>query len=86
MPDIIFVALCGLNVDRSQRDMKSFLQSSGFAKLQKSLDTKVFLVDGNAYFSRPGPRLVDVTEVMAHAIHPSLFQLSQNHPVAIQVR
>ena len=79
-------ALCGLNVDRSQRDVKSFLWSSGFVKLQKSHDTKIFLVDGNPYFSRQGTRLIDPSEIMAHAIHPSLFQLPHNLVAAIQVK
>ena len=86
MSDTIAVALCGLNVDRPQRDVKSFLQSPGFAKLQKSHDTKIFLGDGNAYFSRQGTRLIDPSEIMTNAIHPSLLQLPHNLVAAIQVK
>ena len=86
MPDILFVALCEFNVEGSKRDEKSVLQSSGFAKLYKSFDIKVFIVEGISYFSRPGPRLVDSLEIMAHAMHPSLFSLPHNLPAAVQVK
>ena len=46
--------------------------------------TKVFLVDGNAYFSRPGPRLVDGLEIMAHTLHPEIHSLPEGLPSAIQ--
>ena len=45
----------------------------GFEKLYKSFDTKIFIVEGIAYFSRAGPRHVDSLEIMAHTMHPSLF-------------
>ena len=32
----------------------------------------VYLTDGNAYFSSPGPRLIDGLEILAHALHPSV--------------
>jgi iron complex transport system substrate-binding protein len=43
--------------------------------LQSRFGTEVYLVDGNAYFSRPGPRLVDALEIMANALHPDLHPL-----------
>jgi iron complex transport system substrate-binding protein len=33
----------------------------------------VYVADGNAYFSRPGPRVVDTLEILAEVIHPELF-------------
>jgi iron complex transport system substrate-binding protein len=35
---------------------------------------KVFLIDGNSYFNRPGPRLVDSLEILAELQHPELFE------------
>jgi len=34
---------------------------------------RVYVVDGSAYFSRPGPRILDSLEILAEIIHPSLF-------------
>ena len=84
-PDIIFIALCGFNVERSMQDASIFLNSAGFTRLKAKNNTKVFLVDGNAYFSRPGPRLVDALEIMAHSLHPAIHYLPEALPSAIQL-
>jgi iron complex transport system substrate-binding protein len=36
---------------------------------------RLYITDGSAYFSRPGPRLVDSLEILAHALHPELHPL-----------
>ena len=84
-PDIIFIALCGFNVERSMQDVEDFFGSQEFSVLRDQVGSKVFLVDGNAYFSRPGPRLVDALEIMANAIHPLIHKLPSNLPVAIKL-
>ena len=83
-PDIIFVALCGFNVTRSMQDVKQFLATDTFAQLRHQAGTRVYLVDGNAYFSRPGPRLVDALEIMANALHPNIHPLPKGLPAAIK--
>ena len=35
-------------------------------------DHHVFLADGNAYFNRPGPRLVESAEILAEVLHPEV--------------
>ena len=84
-PDIIFIALCGFNVERSMQDVENFFSSQDFSVLRDQVGSKIFLVDGNAYFSRPGPRLVDALEIMANAIHPLIHKLPSNLPVAIKL-
>ena len=84
-PDIIFIALCGFNVERSMQDVEDFFSSQEFSVLRNQVSSKIFLVDGNAYFSRPGPRLVDALEIMANAIHPLIHKLPSNLPVAIKL-
>ena len=84
-PDYIFIALCGFNVQRSMQDVEAFIACDGFIELQAVANTKVFLVDGNAYFSRPGPRLVDALEIMANALHPCIHSLPAGLPAAIKI-
>ena len=84
-PDYIFIALCGFNVQRSMQDVEAFIACDGFIELQAAANTKVFLVDGNAYFSRPGPRLVDALEIMANALNPSIHSLPAGLPAAIKI-
>lgn len=83
-PDIIFVALCGFDLARSQQDVQVFLNSLEFAELQRRAGTQVYLVDGNAYFSRPGPRLVDALEIMANTLHPDLHPLPEGMDAAFR--
>ena len=84
-PDIIFIALCGFNVERSMQDVEDFFSSQEFSVLRDQVGSKIFLVDGNAYFSRPGPRLVDALEIMANALHPLAHKLPSNLPQAIKL-
>lgn len=84
-PDIIFIALCGFNVERSMQDVEDFFSSQEFSVLRNQVGSKIFLVDGNAYFSRPGPRLVDALEIMANALHPLAHKLPSNLPEAIKL-
>ena len=74
-PDVIFIACCGFNVERTLVDLP----------LLKVKADRVFVTDGNAYFSRPGPRLVDSLEILAHALHPTIHPLPPGLPAAIQV-
>jgi iron complex transport system substrate-binding protein len=84
-PDIIFIALCGFNVERSMQDVENFFSSQEFSVLLDQVGSKIFLVDGNAYFSRPGPRLLDALEIMANALHPLAHKLPSNLPEAIKL-
>jgi len=42
-------------------------------------------VDGNAYFSRPGPRLVESLEILAYALHPHIHPLPPGLPAACKL-
>jgi iron complex transport system substrate-binding protein len=83
-PDIIFIALCGFNIERSLQDVEAFLKEDGFVELHRRTGTQVYLVDGNAYFSRPGPRLVDALEIMANALHPDIHPLPEGMDTAFK--
>jgi iron complex transport system substrate-binding protein len=83
-PDIIFIALCGFNIERSLQDVEAFLKEDGFVELYRRTGTQVYLVDGNAYFSRPGPRLVDALEIMANALHPDIHPLREGMDAAFK--
>jgi iron complex transport system substrate-binding protein len=83
-PDIIFIALCGFNIERSLQDVEAFLKEDGFVELHRRTGAQVYLVDGNAYFSRPGPRLVDALEIMANALHPDIHLLPEGMDAAFK--
>lgn len=82
-PDVIFIALCGFDLARSLEDVDRLDRSAGWKRLSAVMAGRVFVTDGNAYFSRPGPRLVDSLEILAHALHPSIHPLPQRLPGAV---
>ena len=60
-PERVVIALCGFDVARARREAASVTDPDGRALVQ---DGAAF-IDGNAYTSRPGPRLADAAEVLA---------------------
>ncbi len=81
-PDVIVIALCGFDIDCSIPDAEAFLASPEWREWPAGSLPRVLLLDGNAYFSRPGPRLVDSMEILAHALHPELHALPPGLPEA----
>jgi len=69
-PEVIVVMACGFSLDRSLQEMPLLTRRPGWADLPAVRTGDVFVVDGSAYFSRPGPRLVDSVEIMAGLLHP----------------
>lgn len=71
-PEILIVAPCGFGTEAAVQQAKQLLQQPGWSDLPAVLNDRVFAVDAKAYFSRPGPRVVDGVELLAHLIHPEL--------------
>ncbi len=84
-PEVLVIACCGFPLERTRRDLPILASYPGFADLACVRHGRVYLVDGNAYFSRPGPRLVDSLEILAHALHPDLHPLPPGQMPARQL-
>ncbi len=84
-PEVVFVACCGLGVERTLRDLPLLSQVPGWRELPAARSGAVYVVDGSHYFSRPGPRLVDSLEILAHALHPRVHRLPDGLPAAVRV-
>jgi iron complex transport system substrate-binding protein len=72
-PDLIVITPCGYAVDRAAAEFRLELLPPDSATLPAVRQHRVFAVNANAYFSRPGPRLADGVALLAHLIHPELF-------------
>ncbi|HEX9038755.1 MAG TPA: cobalamin-binding protein [Ktedonobacterales bacterium] len=75
-PEVMVIAACGFTEERAREDEPLLRALPGFADLPCARAGRVHFVDGAAYFSRPGPRLVDSLELLARFIHPQLFPAS----------
>ena len=71
-PEVLFVACCGFTIERAMEDVRSVRQHEAWRQLPAVWNDRVYVADGNAYFSCPGPRLIDGLEIMAHALHPAV--------------
>jgi iron complex transport system substrate-binding protein len=69
-PEVILLMPCGFDVRRSVKDASSLREREGWNDLPAVRAGKVFAVNGNSYFSRPGPRLIDGLEILAQLIRP----------------
>jgi iron complex transport system substrate-binding protein len=69
-PDVLFIACCGFDIARALTDVGELSHTDAWHSLRAATRERVFVADGNAYFSSPGPRLIDGLEIMAHALHP----------------
>ena len=72
-PDIILVMPCGFSIERTLKEVGILLQQPGFSELKAVKNDRLYIVDGNQYFNRPGPRIVDSIEILAEIIHPKQF-------------
>lgn len=84
-PEVLVIACCGFDVRRTLIDVEILRQNPGWLDLPAVQAGRVYVIDGNAYFSRPGPRLVESLELLAHAIHPDLHQPPAGIKKALQL-
>jgi iron complex transport system substrate-binding protein len=71
-PEILIVSPCGFGTEKAVELTKLLLGQPGWSELPAVRHQRVFAVDANAYFARPGPRVVDGVELLAHLIHPEI--------------
>lgn len=73
-PEVIVVTPCGFDLERTAAEALRVLpHRTGWEALPAVRNGHVYVVDGNTYYSRPGPRIVDSLELLAELIHPVQF-------------
>lgn len=69
-PEVLVLAPCGFDIARTVSECQPLTKQTGWQQLSAVRNKRVFVMDGNAYLNRSGPRLVDTVEILAHMIHP----------------
>jgi iron complex transport system substrate-binding protein len=72
-PDIVLVTPCGFDIDRTLEEMHLLAEKPEWERMNAVRSGRVFVADGNQYFNRPGPRLLESLEIMAELFHPGTF-------------
>ncbi len=68
-PDVVIIAPCGLDMTSTIRETRTLVEESWWKNLKAVREGRVWLVDGNHMFNRPGPRLVDALEWICWILH-----------------
>lgn len=72
-PEVLILTPCGFGLARAVEHAALLAAFAGWAELPAARAGRIYAVDANSYFARPGPRVVDGAELLAHLIHPELF-------------
>ena len=82
-PEVVFISCCGYSLERTLQDLPLLDRVPGWKNVPAVRAGRVYVTDGAYYFSRPGPRLVDSLEILAHALHPDVHPLPANLAPAV---
>jgi iron complex transport system substrate-binding protein len=69
-PEVIIVTPCGFGLERAAAEFPALTRIAGWNELPAVREKRVYLADGNAYFNRSGPRIVESAEILAEILHP----------------
>jgi len=72
-PQVLVIAPCGFGVEQARAQARALGEKPGWKDLPAVGEGKVFIADGNSYFTRPSLRLVEGLELLAHFFHPEAF-------------
>lgn len=72
-PKFILLMPCGFDIPRSRKELPALTGQPAWPRLRAVREGRVFLTDGNQFFNRPGPRLVESAEIVAEILHPRRF-------------
>ena len=75
-PDVIVALPCGFDLRRTTLEMKRAALHPGWKELRAVRAGRAFVTDGNQFFNRSGPRLVESLEILAEILHPAEFQFA----------
>ena len=68
-PQTIIIMPCGYNIQKSIFEIDSLIKQKGWQKINAVRNDKVYITDGNQYFNRPGPRIIESLEILIEIFH-----------------
>jgi iron complex transport system substrate-binding protein len=71
-PDVIVCMPCGFTIEETRRDLHYLTERDGWGALSAVRAGRVALLDGNAYYNRPGRRLYRAIAILATVLYPDL--------------
>ncbi len=81
--EIILLMPCGYGSGRAAAEWRAFNPPESWLDLPAMRGNRIFALDANSYFSRPGPRLADGIAILAHILHPEIFSGDSLPPASL---
>lgn len=78
-PDFIIISPCGFDIARTKKELPALTEKPDWKNLKAVQNNKVYLADGNQFFNRPGPRLVESLEIIGEILHPEAFDFGHQN-------
>jgi len=72
VPDVILVSPCGYSAEQARNEYRNMPFPEQWSATPAARNNRVYALEANGYFSRPGPRLATGVEILAKALHPML--------------
>lgn len=73
-PDVLLILPCGYGIKKTLGEMHTLTRKDGWQGLTAVRQNSVYILDGNHYFNRPGPRIKESVEILAEIFHPQVFE------------
>jgi iron complex transport system substrate-binding protein len=84
-PDIVLVKPCGFDLEKTLTERRLLAECLPWSSFRSAREGRVFVADGNAYFNRSGPRIVESLEILAACTHPKTFSdLARKHRASMR--
>ena len=77
-PDVIVVMACGYNISKTLQEMSVLSDHSDWNSLNAVKNNRVYLTDGNHYFNRPGPRILESIEILLEILYEGKFDFGHH--------
>ena len=84
-PDVLVIGACGLGAAANHEAGRQLAETEWFRQLPAVRNNRVYAVDGNAYFNRPGPRLVDSLEILADIFVDNLDRWTSQQVLRVEL-
>lgn len=73
-PDILLLLPCGYSIKKTLQEVDNLTEAEPWKNLKAVQNNRVYILDGNQYFNRSGPRIEESAEILAQIFHPQLFE------------
>lgn len=84
-PDVILVSPCGYSAQQARNEYHAMSHSEEWSALPAAQHGRVYALEANSYFSRPGPRLITGIEALAKIFHPAISVSSEAESAALLI-